>query len=65
MRTISEILKTEIKKSELNVAAIARAADVETASLYRFINGQRDLRLWTVDRVARVLGLTLVHTDKR
>lgn len=45
--------------------ALAKATGVSEGVLSRFVNGERDLRLATVDRLASALGLELVARVER
>lgn len=58
--TISDQLRRAIAGSGLTVYMLAKRSGVNTAPIARFLTGERDLRLDTVDRLAPVLGLRLV-----
>lgn len=53
-------LKTAIARSKKSVKQLADEAGVSPAVLKQFLDGQRDLRLATAERLAGVLGLRLI-----
>lgn len=57
---ISAQLRRAIVDSGLTVYRVSQLSGVNTAPIARFLSGERDLRLETVDRLARALGLRLV-----
>jgi transcriptional regulator with XRE-family HTH domain len=59
LTTISGQLKTAIVTSGLTYYAIGNAAGVDPGIISRFLAGNRDLRLETVDRLAQALNLRL------
>lgn len=59
---LSETLREAIRNSSLSVYRLAKASGVSPAVITRFLKGQRDLRLSTVEKLAEVLGLELVQT---
>ena len=63
--TISEQLRAIIAASGMTAYALGKAAGVDVAVVSRFINGERDLRLATVDRLCSALGCRLVLPGKK
>ena len=62
IQTVSETLRAAIRESDETMLAIATAAEIDRASMSRFMSGQRGLRLDAVDRLCKQLGLRLVAT---
>lgn len=62
--TISDQLRAVIKARSLTAYGINRLSGVNIAMIQRFINGERDLRLGTVDKIAAALGLRLCEVTK-
>jgi DNA-binding phage protein len=62
--TISAQLRDVIDSRGLSAYAVAKLAGVDKAQLARFLSGERDLRLETVDRTARAQGLRLVEVGR-
>jgi plasmid maintenance system antidote protein VapI len=58
-RSLAEILRDAIKRSNLSLGELARRADLNKPTLSRFINGKRDLSLRLATRLAHFLGLEL------
>jgi len=61
---LADQLKTAIKKSGLPINAIATAADIQQASLQRFVSGERDLRLDNAAKLAKFFGMKLTKPTK-
>ena len=57
--TISGQLEAAIGASGLTHYAIGKAAGVSSGMIRRFMAGERDMRLETVDKIAAALGLRL------
>jgi plasmid maintenance system antidote protein VapI len=55
--TISQQLKTAIKRSGESCYAISRATGIDKAALSRFMAGKRGLTSGSIDKLARYLGL--------
>ena len=55
----------EIEKSKLTRLELAEKAGVDQAVIWRFLNGERDIRLETADRLCEVLGLELRRRSRR
>jgi predicted transcriptional regulator len=60
-QSLSEQLRTSIRDSGLSCYEIAKQAGTTPAVVARFLKGERDLRLATVDRLATVLNLELTQ----
>lgn len=58
--SVSEGLRRAILESGRSVFALSKAADVGYTKLREFLEARCDLRLESVDRLGRVLGLRLV-----
>jgi transcriptional regulator with XRE-family HTH domain len=56
---LSELLKHAIQSSPKSVYQICKEAGVSQIVVSRFLSGERDIRLATADRLAKVLGLTV------
>ncbi len=56
---LSEALKRAIQESGKSVYQIAQDSGVSQIVISRFLSGERDIRMATVDRLAGVLGITL------
>jgi len=59
---LSDPLKKAIAESAKSVRQLAKEASVSPTVLTQFLAGQRDLRLATAAKLARVLGLKLMPT---
>jgi ribosome-binding protein aMBF1 (putative translation factor) len=57
---LSDPLREAIGRSGKSVHQLAKHAKVSAIVLQQFLDGQRDLRLATAERLAQVLGLKLV-----
>ena len=64
MKTISEVLRAEIRRYGKAQYALAVEAGVDPAALFRFVCNERDIRLHTADKLCRALGLRLVRRRK-
>ena len=62
---IDEQLRQAVHESELSLREMARQAGLTPASVIRFANGERDLRLAGAAKLAEVLGLELASTPSR
>ena len=60
---MSEPLKKAIEASGLTVYEIAKRAKVSQIIISRFLSGERDIRMATADKLARILGLKLVRSS--
>ena len=63
--SITRTLKKAIEHSGQTPCGVARAAGVEPAAMYRFLDGQQSLKLTSVERLAEHLGLELKPTRKK
>jgi plasmid maintenance system antidote protein VapI len=61
---MSQALRAEIIRSKKTRYAIAVGAGVDHAVLRRFLNGERDIKLHTAERLAGYLGLQLRKRGK-
>jgi hypothetical protein len=57
---LSEPLREAIHHSGKSVRRLAKEAKVSAILLQQFVDGERDLRLATAERLAQILGLKLV-----
>ena len=57
---LSDPLREAIGQSGKSVPKLAKQAKVSAIVLQQFLDGKRDLRLATAERLAQVLGLKLV-----
>ena len=60
-----ELLKQAYKESGLSLKALSEKSGVAYASVHATFTGNRDPQLSTVERLSKVLGLSLVKTKKR
>jgi len=58
---LAKQLLDAIKNSGESIHAIANAADIQQASLQRFVSGERDIRLDTASRLADYFGMHLTR----
>ena len=58
---LSDQLRTSIRESGMSCYEIAKQAGTTPAVVGRFLKGERDLRLATVERLATVLNLEFTH----
>ena len=64
-RSLSASLKKAMKHSAKTSYQLAKEAGVSPIMLSRFLSGKRDIRLATADRLAHVLGLKLMASDRK
>jgi plasmid maintenance system antidote protein VapI len=57
---VSDVLRAAIEASEMSRYRIAVEAQIDHASMSRFMHGQTGLSLENIDRLAVVLGLEMV-----
>jgi len=57
-------LREALNKDPRTTAVIARRADISESGLCNFRQGKRGLRATGIDRLAVVLGLTMVRAEK-
>jgi transcriptional regulator with XRE-family HTH domain len=58
-------LRDVIASRGLTAYAVGKLAGVNTSIVQRFLDGTRDMRLETADRIAQALGLRLVEVAGR
>ena len=63
-RSISGVLRQAISEAD-SIRGVARATGLSHASLVRFVNGERSLRLDLADKVAAHLGIACVRQRQR
>ena len=63
-QTLSETLRQAIVNSELSQYRIAKESGVGAGILSRFVNGERELKLDTADKICKVLGLSLTKNEE-
>ena len=56
---MSEALKNAVTATGESVTTVARGAGIPQPVLYRFMTGERDLRLQSAEKLAAFLGLEL------
>ena len=61
--SLSDALKGAIRQSEKSVYQIAKEARVSQIIISRFLSGERDIRMATVDKLANALALRLVASS--
>ena len=61
---VSQQLRDVIDSRGLTPSAVAKEAGIDPGMVARFVSGERDLRLATVDRIAAALGLRLVEVGR-
>jgi transcriptional regulator with XRE-family HTH domain len=54
---ISAVLRKAIEASEMTMHGIAKASGVSYPIIFRFMSGERDIRLATADKLATTLGI--------
>ena len=62
--TISEQLRNAIRGSGLTVYELAKQTGISSGQLYRFINGDRELRSSTMDELAAFFGMRLTKPKR-
>jgi plasmid maintenance system antidote protein VapI len=62
---ISDLLRRTIAESGISYNALQRGTGVTRASIMRFVNGERTLRLDMADRLAAFFGLELVERGRK
>jgi len=60
-KTMTEVLRQAIVDSGLPLLRLSKESGVERASLRRFVNGERSLRLDMADKLAEYFQLELHH----
>jgi plasmid maintenance system antidote protein VapI len=62
---IADALRNTIIKSGMTYLGLERETGVTRASIMRFVNGERTLRLDMADRLAAFFGLELVERGRK
>ena len=62
MKLLSEVFKEEIARREISLNALAKESGIAQAQLWHIMQGTRDIRLATAEKLAAYLGLQLVRT---
>ena len=62
---IATVLRRTIVQSGMTYLALERETGVARASIMRFVNGERTLRLDMADRLAAFFGLELVERGRK
>ncbi len=67
LRQIVSIIERERKAKGLSVSVLADSADVDLSQMVKALSGKSGLSVYSLQRVASVLGLTLdlVPSDRR
>ena len=60
--TLTETVRETILARSLTAYRVSQAIGTRPHVVQRFLNGERDLRGATLDKLAVALGLTLMHT---
>jgi transcriptional regulator with XRE-family HTH domain len=63
-QTVSNQPRDIIESRGLTPDAVGKLGGVDKAMVARFVSGERDLRLETVDSIAAALGLRLVEVGR-
>jgi plasmid maintenance system antidote protein VapI len=63
-KTMSELLREAIGNAE-SIRAVAKATGLNHASLVRFVNGERSLRLDMADKLAMYFGFVLTKKTRK
>jgi plasmid maintenance system antidote protein VapI len=58
-QSLTDVLKSAIHQTGEPLYRLAKRSGVPQPSIYRFVTGQRDIRLETADKLAAALGLRL------
>jgi len=56
---LQDVLKAAIRQTGKPLYRIAKESGVSQPIIYRFVSGERDIRLETADKLAAALGLRL------
>jgi plasmid maintenance system antidote protein VapI len=62
---LADVIRASVERLGWTKYRLAQESGVAQAVVGRFINGERDLKLETADKLCRVLGLRLVGSPKR
>jgi hypothetical protein len=61
--SIAETLKDAIRQDSRSVYQIAKESGISQIVITRFLSGERDIRMATADKLARVLNLQLTGAE--
>jgi len=61
---MSDVLRKAVTATGESVTTVARGAGIPQPVLYRFMTGERDMRLQTAEKLAAFLGLELCPTPR-
>ncbi len=61
---MTDLLREEIGKAE-SIRAVAKSTGLNHASLIRFVNGERSLRLDLADKLAKHFGIECVQRKEK
>lgn len=61
--SVSQALRHAIAESGRSLYEIKNAAGIDYATLHRFVNADADIRVSTIDALAKALRLELVKRD--
>ena len=62
---LDKLLKDAVRASGITMYRIAERAGITGPMLSRFMDGKRTIKITTADKIAKVLGLTLVASDSQ
>lgn len=62
---LTDQLREAIKTADRTPSDIAKDAKISKGMIYRFVSGERDLRLAAASKIAATLGLELVAKPRR
>ncbi|MCE9604428.1 MAG: helix-turn-helix domain-containing protein [Planctomycetia bacterium] len=60
-KTMTEVLRQAIVDSGLPLLTLGKASGVDRASLRRFVNGERSLRLDMADKLATYFNVKIIR----
>jgi transcriptional regulator with XRE-family HTH domain len=64
-RSISDALRSAIAESGLTRYEISKRSGVPQSALSRFVKGERSISLETLDKLAEVLDVELLHMKRK
>jgi len=62
-QSLADWLRDEIRRSEIELSAIASGAEIDSSHLRKFMRGDAGLSLKSADRIAAVIGVEFQRTD--
>ncbi len=63
--TMTELIREALAEGKESIRAVARATGLDHASLVRFVNNKRSLRLDLADRLAEHFGIECRRINRR